>query len=164
MLNIEENKELKCFVNFWSIHNEWGRSYGPWTIKYSYQLVWLHTDPKYLHQQNQKGFGTSRQCPRGVFIKRNFHELHLFFLNKRMAPSWLVWSSAGLASTSCCDTERKEPNSWRVEEESDVDTKPRDLSTTGASHALSRRLLPFYQKGELDKANSHLGRAQSLVK
>ena len=37
---------------------------------------------------------------------------------------------------SYSDIERKEPNSWRVKEESQVDTLPRDLSTTGTSHAL----------------------------
>jgi len=75
MLNLEGNKELKRFVNFWSILK---------LLKYSYQLVQLHTDPKYLHQQNQKGFGTSRQCPRGVFIKRSCE------IKSEWPPIWLV--------------------------------------------------------------------------
>ena len=78
-----------------------------------------------------------------------------------MAPYLASLIIGRLSLYMISDIERKEPNSWRVKEESEVDTKTRDLSTTAASHALESEIFAF---GKLGKANSHLGRAWSLVK
>jgi hypothetical protein len=51
---------------------------------------------RHLWQQNQKGFGGYRRL-RGVFIKRSFRAVHLFFYRSEWPLSWLVWSIGRLS-------------------------------------------------------------------
>lgn len=51
---------------------------------------------RHLWQQNQKGFGGYRRLW-GVFIKRSFRAVHLFFYRSEWPLSWLVWSIGRLS-------------------------------------------------------------------
>lgn len=90
---------------------------------------------RHLWQQNQKGFGGYRRL-RGVFIKRSFRAVHLFFYRSEWPLSWLVWSIGRLSLYVVFWYRKKRTELLEGERRISSWYSAKGSVTTGTSHAL----------------------------